>query len=109
MLNRDQYHRAADEICFQLVSKPAEVFNHKVNQDREHKSDELIQVRAGPLPPQSRHGEISVIFHYRSRAKPKAAFGERFLGGSWRPSRRTAGPPATAGGRSTEYSYTYAP
>lgn len=43
VLNRDQYHWAADEIWFQLVSIPAEVFNHKVNQDLEHKSDEIIQ------------------------------------------------------------------
>lgn len=43
MLNRDQYPGAADEICFRLGSLPAEVFNHKVNQDLGEKSDEIRQ------------------------------------------------------------------
>jgi len=48
MLNRDRYPGAADEIRFQSVSLPAEVFNHKVNQDLGDESDEIIQPAQDP-------------------------------------------------------------
>lgn len=100
MLNGDQIPLAADEIWFQLVSKPAESFNHKVNQGLEHKSDEQYRPCRTSLATDPAQ-EISVIFQTYSRLK--AAFGERFLSGSWSAPRAAASSPATAGSWPAEH------
>lgn len=61
MLNRDQYPGAADEIWFQLASLPAEVFNHKVNQDLGDKPDEIIQPMQDPSAPGPGEGNFCRI------------------------------------------------
>lgn len=78
MLNRDQYPGAADEIWFQLVSLPAEVFNHKVNQDLGDKSDEIAHPMQDPSaagPGGGNFGRISRLL--LGRADP--ALWSRFL------------------------------